>query len=73
MLHLPPAASRIVFLVVECVHGGAVGQRQLPPSGANLLVNALLVNWLLTFMDAHGLDYIGDQTEDEASAEAVVE
>ena len=40
MLHLPPAASRIVFLVVECVHGGAVGQRQLPPSGANLLVNA---------------------------------
>jgi len=41
--------------------------------GANLLVNALLVNWLLTFMDAHGLDYIGDHTEVEGAAEAVVE
>jgi len=41
--------------------------------GANLLVNALLVNWLLTFMDAHGLDYIGDQNADDGAPEAVVE
>ena len=40
--------------------------------GANLLVNALLVNWLLTFMDAHGVD-IGDHIDHEGTVETVME